>query len=239
MKRCKSKSPVHDLRCELERNHTDNPRSLHKAKDIVWGNDGTHQHGVPLLDLLRRGMANLEFDTTPLAEAPIAKLFAEDRFASGQPSSYPYANHAALAAYGTVAPPGGRKGNEPTFMAVDEVKQHLAGRSTSAAHELAEWWRETAEAEIEQTVSKAVEYGATDLIDIGQSLARVAGREIDDATAAEWGIFFYLEGKLSRWRSAIERGDLPSFDTLLDIGVYARMAQRVRMTGGWPGTEDK
>lgn len=213
MKRCKSISPVHELRCELERNHTDNPRSLHKAKDIVWGNDGTHQHGVPLLDLLRRGMANLEFDTTPLAEAPIAKLFAEDRF--------------------------GRKGNEPTFMAVDEVKQHLAGRSTTAAHELAEWWRETAEAEIEQTVSKAVEYGATDLIDIGQSLARVAGREIDDATAAEWGIFFYLEGKLSRWRSAIERGDLPSFDTLLDIGVYARMAQRVRMTGGWPGTEDK
>jgi hypothetical protein len=100
--------------------------------------------------------------------------------------------------------------------------------------QLAQWWRDTAESEIKQTVAKAVEYGATDLIDIGQTLARVAGRTIGDAEAAEWGIFFYLEGKLSRWRSAIERGDLPSFDTLLDIGVYARMAQRVRQEGGWP-----
>lgn len=104
--------------------------------------------------------------------------------------------------------------------------------------ELADWWRETAESEIKQTVAKAIEYGATDLIDIGRSLARVAGREVDDQTAAEWGIFFYLEGKLSRWRSAMERGDVASFDTLLDIGVYARMAQRVRQVGSWPGTED-
>lgn len=101
--------------------------------------------------------------------------------------------------------------------------------------ELAQWWRDTAEAEIEQTVDKAIEYGATDLVDIGRSLARVADREIDDSQAAEWGIFFYLEGKLSRWRSAIERGGVPSFDTLLDIGVYARMAQRVRTAGSWPG----
>lgn len=186
---------MHDLRCKLERNHADNPRSLHRAKDIVW-------HGA-LDDVIDRHEARR------------------------------------------------KQGNSPTFMAVDEVRQHLggpdpvlalqaqAGRSTSGAHELAEWWRETAENEIEQTVAKAVEYGATDLIDIGRTLARVAGREIPDSEAAEWGIFFYLEGKLSRWRSAIERGDLPSFDTLLDIGVYARMAQRVRMTGGWPGTEDK
>lgn len=108
-----------------------------------------------------------------------------------------------------------------------------------AANELGDWWRGKAEAEIEQTVAKAIEYGSTDLIDIGRSLARVAGRESvihDEAEAAEWGIFFYLEGKLSRWRSAIERGERPSADTLLDIGVYVRMAQRIRDTGGWPGT---
>jgi hypothetical protein len=122
-------------------------------------------------------------------------------------------------------------------LATAETYFGLAGRSTSAAQELAHWWRTTAEAEIEQTVAKAIEYGATDLIDIGRSLARVAGQELDDQQAAEWGVFFYLEGKLSRWRSAMERGDVPSFDTLLDIGVYARMAQRIRMTGGWPGTE--
>ncbi len=115
----------------------------------------------------------------------------------------------------------------------------LAGRSTTDADRLAAWWRRTAEAEIEQTVAKAVEYGSTDLIDIGRSLARVAGREVDDEEAAEMGVFFYLEGKLSRWRSTLERGDRPSLDTLLDIGVYARMAQRIRYAGSWPGTEEE
>lgn len=111
--------------------------------------------------------------------------------------------------------------------------------------QLAQWWRDKSEAEIKQTVAKAVEYGATDLIDIGRSIARIAGREYDEETgglieddeAAEMGIFFYLEGKLSRWRSALERGDRPSVDTLLDIGVYARMAQRIRSHGSWPGTD--
>jgi hypothetical protein len=30
------------------------------------------------------------------------------------------------------------------------------------------------------------------------------------------------------------RGDRPSDDTPYDIGVYVRMAQRVRDVGGWP-----
>jgi hypothetical protein len=123
------------------------------------------------------------------------------------------------------------------FFSVSELQ--AAGRSTSAAHELATWWRDKAEAEIEQTVAKAIEYGATDLVDIGHSIARAAGRELDsDAEAAEWGIFFYMEGKLSRWRSAIAAGRRVSDDTLLDLGVYPRMAQRVRESGGWPGTEE-
>jgi hypothetical protein len=100
---------------------------------------------------------------------------------------------------------------------------------------LAAWWREQAEYEIEQTVSKAVEYGSTDLIDIGRSLARICDREVDDEEAAEMGVFFYLEGKFARWRSALQRGQRPSDDTLLDIGVYVRMAQRIREAGGWPG----
>lgn len=105
----------------------------------------------------------------------------------------------------------------------------------SAEFQLGKWWRDKAEAEIGQTVAKAIEYGSTDLIDIGHDLARIAGQPIDDTAAAEWGIYFYLLGKLSRWRSAMERGDRVSDDTLLDIGVYARMAQRVRDAGGWPG----
>lgn len=121
---------------------------------------------------------------------------------------------------------------------VPRAAEELAGRSTSAAHELAEWWRATSEAEIGQTVEKAIEYGATDLIDIGLMLARTMGRVVSEEEAAELGVFFYLIGKIARWQSAIERGDRPSDDTLLDIGVYVRMAQRIRQSGGWPGTKE-
>jgi hypothetical protein len=119
------------------------------------------------------------------------------------------------------------------FESMDEAERATDPRRI----ELAEWWRTTAEAEIDQTVDKAVEYGATDLIDIGRNIARLAGREVDDQEAAELGIFFYLEGKFARWRSAIMEGRPVSKDTLLDIGVYVRMAQRVREFGSWPGTE--
>jgi hypothetical protein len=111
--------------------------------------------------------------------------------------------------------------------------------NTRMATELANWWRSSAEAEIEQTVAKAIEYGSTDLIDIGLMLARTMQRAVSEDEAAELGVFFYLIGKIARWQSAIERGERPSKDTLLDIGVYVRMAQRIRSAGGWPGTEKK
>lgn len=115
----------------------------------------------------------------------------------------------------------------------------LATRSAALGVEeqLADWWRDRAEDEIGQTVSKAIEYGATDLIDIGMMLARTMRREVSEEEAAELGVFFYLIGKIARWQSAIERGDRPSDDTLLDIGVYVRMAQRIRSAGSWPGVE--
>lgn len=126
---------------------------------------------------------------------------------------------------------------DPIKILLDE-KGDLGVKIEGPADHLARWWREKAETEIEQTVDKAVEYGSTDLIDIGRSIARVANLEVEDDEAAEIGIFFYLEGKLSRWRAAIERGDRPSDDTLLDIGIYSRMAQRIRSHGGWPGVEN-
>lgn len=100
---------------------------------------------------------------------------------------------------------------------------------------LTEWWMDKAEEEVRRTVPKAVEYGALDLIQIGQDLALTAGREVSDAEAAEMGVYFYVRGKLARWTDAIIRGDRVSDDTLFDLGVYIRMAQRIRDAGGWPG----
>lgn len=100
---------------------------------------------------------------------------------------------------------------------------------------LTEWWMDKAEEEVRRTVPKAVEYGALDLIQIGQDLAATAGREVSDEEAAELGVYFYLRGKMARWTDAIISGRRVSDDTLFDIGVYVRMAQRIRDAGGWPG----
>lgn len=112
-------------------------------------------------------------------------------------------------------------------------------RPVSEVDRLAAWWHERARDEIDRTVPKAIEYGSTDLVDIGRDLARCMGRTVTDQEAAELGIYFYIRGKLARWTDAVVRGEQVSDDSLFDIGVYARMAQRVRSHGGWPGTDNK
>jgi hypothetical protein len=228
VKRCKSTAPVHtELRCELERGHQKrNPRSLHKSGDIVWDGDGMHAHrpGGTIADLLRRIPAGISFgiDTTPLRET------AEDRFGKGAEPTFVAMDEAA--AFASTTPVADR---------VRRQREQAAAFAAPADPEqqLIDWWMGKAAAECEQTVSKAIEYGSTDLIDIGMMLARTMRREVDEEEAAELGVFFYLIGKVARWQSAIERGDRPSADTLLDIGVYVRMAQRIRHAGGWPGVD--
>ena len=102
---------------------------------------------------------------------------------------------------------------------------------------LKDWWLETAAHEVQAVAPKAVEYGSRDLIEMGRTLLRVAGREVTDEEAAEAGVWFYVVGKIARWTAAMERGDRVSDDTLLDIGTYVKMAQRLRAVGSWPGPE--
>jgi len=52
---------------------------------------------------------------------------------------------------------------------------------------------------------------------------------------AQAGVAFYIQGKVGRMLGALAQGRAPSGDTWLDTGVYARMAQRIQETGGWPG----
>lgn len=106
------------------------------------------------------------------------------------------------------------------------------------AGDLRVWWLHQATTEINRTVPKVVEYGATDLVEIGRTLAANMGREVSDEEATELGIYFYLVGKLARWTDAVRRQERPSDDTLFDLGVYVRMAQRNRSAGGWPGIKE-
>ena len=100
---------------------------------------------------------------------------------------------------------------------------------------LEQWWWDQATREISATIPKVEEYGSTDLVEIGRTMATNMGREVTDEEAAELGVYFYLIGKMARWTDAIRRKTRPSDDTLFDIGVYIRMTQRIRDSGGWPG----
>jgi type IV secretory pathway TrbD component len=104
----------------------------------------------------------------------------------------------------------------------------------SSEEQLAGWWRSQAESEISMVVDKAIEYGARDLVLMGRELAAMAGREVTDQQAAELGCVMYLVGKMARVSAAWSEGRMPSDDTYLDIGVYVRMVQRIRQSGGWP-----
>lgn len=133
----------------------------------------------------------------------------------------------------------GTKTEITPHLSIEQAYQK-AEQYRSAREQLAAWWRLSAEAEIDMVVDKAVEYGATDLIDIGVMLSRTMKRPVkDEGEAAELGCFFYLVGKFARWQSAIERGERASDDTILDMGVYIRMVQRIREVGSWPGTEEQ
>lgn len=122
---------------------------------------------------------------------------------------------------------------------VSEVKEDPT-ESPDGWSELRGWWEQTAHDEIDGFIDKMEEYGgisrATDLIAIGKSLvaAGVPAPEPTDEVYTELGIWFYLRGKLARWEAAVAEGRRVSDDTLLDSGVYVRMAQRARQTGGWP-----
>lgn len=94
---------------------------------------------------------------------------------------------------------------------------------------------DTAHDEAAAVVAKAVEYGSNSMTELGHDIAKLAHREITDAQAIELACYFYIKGKMGRWSDAIVAGKDVSDDTLGDIGVYVRMAQRVRSNGGWPG----
>lgn len=109
----------------------------------------------------------------------------------------------------------------------------------TALEELTDWWVALAREEATKVAPKAVEYGATDLAEIGRQLVAAGAKPTPAPTytagLAELGVYFYVLGKLARWTDAVATGRRVSDDTLFDIGIYIRMAQRIRAAGSWPG----
>lgn len=126
------------------------------------------------------------------------------------------------------------KENPVTHGPTDEAKARVD-------EALRDWWNHTNERDIERVVPKAVEYGATDLAELGRTFALITNRDLASLSheeATEIGIYLYLVGKMSRWTDAIKNGRRPSQDTVYDIKIYATMAQRNIDVGGWPFPPD-
>jgi len=124
----------------------------------------------------------------------------------------------------------------------DPINRPQPTSAESPHIDLRDWWMSKAAGEVEPMIAKMMEYGgdgrAIDLIEIGRTL-QISGVKVpdDDASSAELselGIYFYLVGKFARWTAAIAEGRPVSDDTLHDIGIYVRMVQRIRESGGWP-----
>lgn len=96
-------------------------------------------------------------------------------------------------------------------------------------------WAKLARDEIEQTIPKAIEYGQQSLINLGNQLAQLQGRQVTDAQAMELACWSYLNGKIQRFNDAVINQKSVSDDTLFDIGVYVRMIQIIRKSGNWVG----
>lgn len=137
-----------------------------------------------------------------------------------------------------------KKGELADDLRVD-IDRALEGMN-ERQQELVVWWVHKALEESTTVAAKALEYGgggnAIDLYEIGRQLVLtsepkwrdMATDEPTNQQFAELGIYFYVVGKMARWQAAVMEGRAVSDDTLYDIGVYIRMAQRVRQVGGWP-----
>ena len=129
---------------------------------------------------------------------------------------------------------------KPT-MSIPMTDEDIAGRRAdieNEAAEIADWWTKRTQATIDQTVPKAVQYGAADLEIMGaamQALLPIDGADADEkAMMGRYAaVSFYMLGKVARIFGALEQGKLPNPDSEFDLEVYAVMAARIRETGRW------
>lgn len=124
--------------------------------------------------------------------------------------------------------PGKKPWEEMRMFDMDDVPETAKVKVAA----LEQWWMEHAAEEASQTIVKAVEYGSSSLSHVGEALQSVA-ENLRAVSSHEAAITFYVFGKMARIIAALERGDQPSMDNWVDIGVYAKMLAYVREHGSW------
>jgi len=219
IRRCRAVAPVHGDQCTKGRKHNKTDLNIvHQSGALIWVDSGRHEFiplghtGAQYIDkLLGKGIQGA---------AASKVIFDETHLFRDRTPDFSWMYRTPFGLLNTRS------------ARIDEQEA-----TASAPFPLDEWWRAVSEEEIEATVPKAIEYGATDLIDIGTQLGKWMHRDTTNAEAAELGCWFYLIGKMARATSAIDRSEFPSDDTIKDIGIYVKMIQRIRQAGSWPGEE--
>lgn len=228
--RCDARSFYTNKRCEKRIGHPGELDALtHRRNDEVWVTTKPITTWTGAREAVLRD-GEIQVTTKPITREAVLKASIPPGLL--KPFQLDFPKPFTLA--GMNPYPGRSAGDEICECALCAVKPTV---TASPEQQLSEWWMQAAEDEIARTVPKAIEYSATDLADIGKDLARAMGREVSDEEAAELGVFFYLRGKMSRWVGSVIAGQRISDDTLFDIGVYVRMAQRIRAVGSWPGVD--
>jgi hypothetical protein len=213
-KRCKARNPRTLARCIKPRAHLNDLDVVHQNGVLIWRDALKVEYGTG-------------FPSRVLSGGTVKSIKFEGRDVTA------FVDTTKLIGFETSADE-----HHTEFQAEPEGSDELAENPPiSPEDELKAWWVELAGKEADAVVPKAIEYSSTDLTDIGHDLARTMGREVSDEEAAELGVFFYLRGKVARWVGAVINGARVSDDTLHDIGVYVRMAQRIREKGNWPGVD--
>lgn len=105
-------------------------------------------------------------------------------------------------------------------------------RDSNYPTEFAAWLRGYIDEIIDTTVPKMEEYGTRDLEDIGSSMVEIGQVTDSEVSNYEYGVLFYLLGKVARWKAAATRGKPVSTDTLHDTVVYTLMVMFDRERNG-------
>jgi len=108
----------------------------------------------------------------------------------------------------------------------------------SLQEDMRDWWITRSEMELQKLLPKVNEYSATDLMIVGSTLGGLwrGDRSPSAEVSLELASAFYALGKVSRAFGAYQAGQLPTLDTWEDAAIYVRIIQRVRSSGGWPGS---
>ena len=108
--------------------------------------------------------------------------------------------------------------------------------SKPSPYALDDWWRATAEYDMQRTVPKTMLYGSRgeDLVAIGRTMEDIGNMgHTSMAQSAELGVYFYMSGKMARAAEAFRHGNLPSYDTWFDLTIYLLIGRRIREHGQW------